>query len=62
MSNLRFKKPSPALVIAMIALFVGLGGGAYAANSVGKNQVGSKQLKPNSVGNNQLKPKSVGAN
>ena len=26
MKNIRFKKPSPALVIAIIALFVGLGG------------------------------------
>jgi hypothetical protein len=33
MSRLRFRKPSPAIVLASIALFAALGGGAYAATS-----------------------------
>jgi hypothetical protein len=36
-------------VIATLALFVALGGGAYAASRLPKNSVGSKQLKANSV-------------
>ena len=44
MRSLRFKKPSPALVIAVIALFVGLSGGAYAASKVGTNQLKAKSV------------------
>jgi hypothetical protein len=44
MRKLRFKKPSPALVIAVIALFVGLSGGAYAANKIGTNQIKGKAV------------------
>ena len=44
MRKLRFKKPSPALVIAVIALFVGLSGGAYAANKIGANQIKGKAV------------------
>ncbi len=54
MKDLRFKKPSPALVIAIIAMFVGLGGGAYAGNKVGTNK-----LKKQSVTTGKLAPKSV---
>ncbi len=42
----RGRKPSPALVISIIALVFALGGTALA---VSKNSVGSKQLKKNSV-------------
>lgn len=34
-----------ANVIATLALFIALGGGAIAASQLGKNSVGSKQLK-----------------
>ena len=40
---------SYANVIATIALFVALGGGAYAAITLPKNSVGAKQLKKNAV-------------
>jgi len=45
----RLRKPSPALVISLIALFVALGGTTYAATSLPKNSVGTKQLKNNAV-------------
>ena len=48
---------SPALLISMLALFVALGGGAYAA--LGKNSVGSKQLKKNAVTTKKIKNKAV---
>ena len=38
-----------ANVMATLALFVALGGGAYAAVKLPANSVGSKQLKPNAV-------------
>ena len=41
--------PSPALVVALIALFIALGGTSYAVTQLPKNSVGTKQLKKNSV-------------
>ena len=42
----RFKsgRPSPALIIAMIALFVALGGGAYAAGKIGTSDIKNKAV------------------
>ena len=43
-------RPSPALVISLVALFVALGGTSYAAiNSLPANSVGTKQLKNGAV-------------
>ena|SRR5437016_8279849 len=42
-------RPSPALVISLIALFVALGGTGYAAIVLPKNSVGTKQLKNGAV-------------
>jgi hypothetical protein len=49
MRNHRLKAPRPAFVISIIALFVALGGTTYAATSLPKNSVGTKQLKKNAV-------------
>ena len=64
MSKIRFKKPSPALVISVIALFVSLGGGAYAASKIGTNQiknkaVTTKKLAGKAVTTSKLAAKSV---
>lgn len=48
---------SPALVISVIALFVALGGGAYAA--LGPGSVGSKQLKQGAVTTKALRDGAV---
>lgn len=48
------RRPSPALVISMIALFVALGGTGYAAS-----QLNGKSLKNNSVPGKKLKNKTV---
>jgi len=46
----RLKRPSPGLVVAIIALFVALGGTSYAAIvSVPRNSVGTAQLKNGAV-------------
>jgi hypothetical protein len=43
------RRPSPAFVISLIALFIALGGTSYAALSLPKNSVGTKQLKNGAV-------------
>jgi hypothetical protein len=55
----RLRAPSPALVIALIALFVALGGTSYAAIKLPKNSVGSKQLKKNAVTGAKIKNGAV---
>lgn len=50
---------SYANVIATIALFVALGGGAYAATQLPKNSVGAKQLKKGSVNSAKVKDASL---
>jgi hypothetical protein len=53
----RLKRPSPALVVALVALVAALTGTAWAA--LGKNSVGSKQLKKNSVTAAKIKNNAV---
>lgn len=55
------RKPSPALVISIIALFVALGGTTYAATSLPKNSVGTAQLKKNSVTASKIEKGAVTA-
>lgn len=59
MSRGKITMPSPAMLVAMIALAVALGGTSYAAVNLSKNSVGSKQLKKKSVTTAKLKNKSV---
>jgi hypothetical protein len=64
-------RPSPALVIAFIALVVSIGGTSYAAIKLPANSVGAKQLKKGAVVRAKIKngaidasklaPNSVGA-
>ncbi len=53
MRNLFGRRPSPAFVIAVIALFVALGGGAYAI-TLGKNAV-----KTRNIANGAVKAKKI---
>lgn len=43
------RRPSAALVISIVALFVALGGGAYAAGKLKPNSVKGKNVKDNSL-------------
>lgn len=52
-------RPSPALVIACIALAVSLGGTSYAAIKLPKNSVGTKQLKNGAVTRAKIARKTV---
>jgi hypothetical protein len=59
MNWLKPRRPSPALVISLIALFVALGGTGYAALRLPKNSVGTKQLKKNAVTGSKIKKNAV---
>lgn len=51
------RRPSPALAISVIALFVAMGGTVYAAG-----KISGKAIKVKSLPGNRLKPRSVPAN
>jgi hypothetical protein len=53
--RLRPHRPSPAAVVALIALFVAMGGTGYAALRVPRASVGTKQLKANAVTSPKVK-------
>ena len=55
------RRPSPALVVACVALVVALGGTSYAAFNVPKNSVGTKQLKNGAVTTSKIKAGAVSA-
>src|SRR5919202_4430699 len=50
----RVRRPSPAMVVAVLALFVAMGGAGYAAFKLPKNSVGSKQIKKNAVNSSKV--------
>jgi hypothetical protein len=60
MKSLFARRPSPALIVAIVALVCALTGTAWAA--LGKNSVGSKQLKKNAVTSAKIKKEAVTAN
>lgn len=54
------RRPSPAFVIASLALFISMGGAGYAAVTIPSNSVGSAQLRNNSVSYKKIQPGAVG--
>jgi hypothetical protein len=59
MKALRAVRPSPATVIASIALLVALAGTGYAATSLPANSVGNRQLQANAVTSPKVKNHSL---
>jgi hypothetical protein len=59
MNRLRSHRPSPAMVLALLALFVAMGGVGYAALKLPKNSVGSRQLRANAVTSSKVKDASL---
>jgi hypothetical protein len=57
----RLRAPSPAFFLSLVALFVALGGTTYAAVTLPKNSVGTKQLKKNAVTSVKIKKGGVTA-
>ena len=57
---MRLRPPSPAMVIACLALAVALSGGAYAVSTaLPRNSVGPAQLKANAVSSVKVKDRSL---
>jgi hypothetical protein len=59
MSRLRARRPTPAMVVALIALVIALGGTSYAAIKLPSNSVGTRQLKANAVTSSKIKDRSL---
>src|SRR4051812_48379568 len=53
------RRPSPAMIVALIALVVAMGGTGYAASQLPRNSVGAKQLKKNAVRSSKVKNRSL---
>jgi hypothetical protein len=52
-------RPSPAMVVACVALIVALGGTGYAATQLPPKSVGQKQLRNGAVGNLQIRDGAI---
>jgi hypothetical protein len=59
MARIKLHLPSPALGVAVLALFVALGGTGYAALKLPNNSVGSKQIRKGAVKNSDIAPNAV---
>lgn len=64
MKRLNSLRPSPAMIVALVALFAALGGSAYAATKIGTNQIKSNavtagKIKKNAVTNAKIKNGAV---
>ena len=57
----RLRRPSPAMGVALVALFVALSGGAYAAVALPAHSVGATQLRTFAVTNPKLANNAVGS-
>lgn len=58
---MRFPTPSPALVVALVALVVALGGTSYAVTTLPRNSVGTAQVKKNAITTNHVRNGSLRA-
>jgi hypothetical protein len=59
MNTIAKRLPSPAMLVACVALVVALGGVSYAASVLPKNSVGTAQLKKKAVTGAKLKSNAV---
>jgi hypothetical protein len=58
-SRLKGARPSPALVVSLIALFVSLGGVGYAAATIGSSQIKNNSVQSKDVKNSSLTGKDI---
>jgi hypothetical protein len=54
MSRVSWRRPSPALVISVLALFVALGGSAYAASKIGTNDIKANAITAGKIKKNAI--------
>jgi hypothetical protein len=57
--RLRSYRPSAAMIVAMIALFVAMGGTGYAVKRLPKASVGSKQIRTKAIRTRHIKARAV---
>jgi hypothetical protein len=57
----RLRRPSPAMVVALVALFLSAGGASYAAVTYPAHSIGATQLKTFAVTNPKLASNAVGS-
>ncbi len=53
------RRPSPAMVVALIALFISLGGASYAVVNLPKDSVGAKQIRKAAVTSPKIRDNAV---
>ena len=56
---MRLRRPSPSMLVALLALFVALGGSSYAALQIPNGSVGTKKLKRGAVTSPKVKNNSL---
>lgn len=59
MSRIRLRRPSPAMVVACVALTLSLAGTSYATVSLARNSVGTVQLRDNAVTSRKIRDFSL---
>jgi hypothetical protein len=59
MSRLASRRPSPALVVAMLALFVSLGGVAWSAARIGSSQIVNNSIRGKDIRNRTITGRDV---
>ena len=55
-------KPSPAMIVACLALFVGMSGASYAATKIGASQIKNNAVRSKHIKNGEVKGADVRAN
>ena len=61
LKSFRLRRPSAPLVISIVALFFAFGGISYAAFTIPKDSVGTKQIRNNAVTYQKIAPGTIGS-
>lgn len=59
MTRLGLRRPTPSMVVSIIAMFIALGGTSYAVVQLPPRSVGPKQLKRNAVAASHIKANAI---
>jgi hypothetical protein len=59
MNSIRGRRPSPSLAIALLALFVSLGGTSYAVSKIGSRQITNNSLRSTDLRDNSVQSRDV---
>jgi len=59
MSKFKLRRPTPALIISVMALFIALGSGAYAASKIGTNDIKNNAVTGKKIDKKAVKPSKL---